>query len=124
MAQNGIPDIVEMRDLRLIEDQAVLKLAGVPRNDPVADNDILADVASVSNVTILADPCRPLDHGTLLNDGPRPDEYSVSDERSSDDLPIDAWFESELKIGLDLRQGLPDILDVVEDDAMLGAAQI
>ena len=38
--------------------------------------------------------------------------------------PFDAWLETKLKIGRNFRQGLPNILDVLENDFVLGTAQV
>ena len=84
VAEDGVPDIVEVRDLRLVEDEAVLELAGVAQHDAVADHDILADVGTVADLAILTDPSRPLDHGTLFDDRAGSDIDSAADEGLAD----------------------------------------
>lgn len=124
VAEDGVPDVVEVRDLRLVEDEAVLELAGVAQHDAVADHDILADVGSVADLAILADPCGTFDHGSLLNDCSGSDIDSAADEGLADQFAMDAGLEAELKIGRNLRQRLPDMSDILEDDTVLGAIEV
>ena len=124
VAEDGVPDVVEVRDLSLVEDEAVLELAGVSEDDAITDHDVLADVGSVTDLTILADPCRPLDHGSLLNDGAGSDIDSAADEGLADQLAMDSRLEPELEIGRDLCDCLPDMSDILEDDTVLSAVEI
>src|SRR5205814_5731597 len=45
VAENRIADVTEMRNLRLIKNDAVLELAGIAHHDAVPDDDVLAHVA-------------------------------------------------------------------------------
>ena len=124
VAEDGIPDVVEVGDLRLVEDEAVLELAGVAEHHAVAHHDVLADVGAVTDMASLADPRRPLDHRAVLDhragsyvDGP-------ADEGLADELAVDAWLQSELEIGRDLCDRLPGISDIFKNDAVLSAVEV
>jgi hypothetical protein len=58
MTQNRISDIVEMRDLRVIEEDAILELTRIPHHHAVPDDHILPHVTSAADLAILPDPRR------------------------------------------------------------------
>ena len=124
VAEDGITDVVEVRDLCLVEDEAVLELAGVAQDDAVTDHNILTDIGSVADFAILADPCGTFDHGSLLDDRAGSDIDSAADKWLTDQLAVDARLETELQIRRDLRQRLPDMRDILEDDTVLGAIEV
>src|SRR4029077_4407989 len=68
-SKNRIADVIKMRHLSFVENDAVLELARVAHDDTVADDDILADVAAAANLTILADPGRSLQNCALFDNG-------------------------------------------------------
>ena len=124
VAEDRVPDVVEVRDLSLVEDEAVLELAGVAQNDAITDHYIFADIGTVANLAILTDPSRPLDHGTLFDDRAGSDIDSAADEGLADQLAMDSRLEPELEIGRDLCDCLPDMSDILEDDTVLSAVEI
>lgn len=124
VAENGIADVVEVRDLGLVKDQAVLEFAGIAQHDPVAYHDILADVGAVADLASLADPCWALNHGPVLDHGAAPDEDGTADEGFADQLPEDAGLEPKLEVGSDLGERLPGVGDILENDAVLGALEV
>ena len=124
VTENGVADIVEVRDLRLVEDEAVLKLTGVPQHDAITDDDILTDVGAVANLASLADPSGSLDHGSVLDDRACSDINRSADEGLADQSAMNARLETELEVGRDLRKGLPSMGDILEDDTVFGAVEI
>jgi hypothetical protein len=124
VTQDGVADIIEVGDLRLIEDKAVLELAGVPKDDAITDNDVLPDIGAVTDLASLTDPSRPLDHGTLLDDRTGSDINCAANKGFADQFAMDPGLETELEIGRDLRKGLPSMGNILEDDTVLRAVEI
>lgn len=124
IAEDGITDIIEVWDLRLVKDEAILELTGIAQNHAVPHDDIFTDVGPIANLTSLADPGRSLDHGSMLDHRAAPDEDGTADEGLADEFAVDAGFETKLKVGADLGQGFPGMGDIVEDEPVLGMAEI
>ena len=124
MAQNGITDVVEVGDLGLIKDQAVLELARVAKDDAIAHHDVLADVSTVADLASLADPGGSLDHRTMLDDGASPDENGSADEGLADELAENPRLETELEVRRDLGKRLPGMSHVLKNDTVLGAVEV
>ncbi len=124
VAEDGISDVIVMGHLGLVENEAVFELAGVSGDDAVADDDILTNVTPAANLTALADPGGALDHGALLDDGTGPDKDGIADEGFAYEAGMNGGFQTELEIGGNLGKGLPDILEILENDAVLRTAKI
>ena len=124
VADDRISDIIEMRNLRFVEDEAVFKLAGVPGHHAVSENDILADVAPIANLAVLADPCRAFHHRALLDDGVLADENRAAHKGLADEAALDAGLHAEFQISPDLRQDIPNIFGILEKSAMLAVAEV
>src|SRR5215469_12388476 len=58
VAENGVTDIVKMRDLGPVEYYAIFKLARVTKDCAVANDHIFADITTASDLAIIADPGR------------------------------------------------------------------
>ena len=84
VTENRIADIIEMRHLRFVEENAVLELARISHHHAVARDHILADVTTAADVAILADPRRPFQNRALLDDCAFADKNRVADERLPD----------------------------------------
>src|SRR5438067_3146236 len=109
MPENRIADIIKMRHLRFIEQDAVLELARVPHHHPVPHDHVLAHVTAAPDVTILADPRRPLQPCSLLHDRARADENRVADKRLPDQFAEHRGLQTKLQIARDLPERVPDI---------------
>ena len=59
VSENRVPHVIEMRHLRLIEEDAVLKLAGISENGAVPHDDVFPDITATADMTIFADPGWP-----------------------------------------------------------------
>ncbi len=112
MTQNGIAYIIEMWDLGIVKNQAVFEFRGIPCDNPIADDDIFADVAAIANLAVLTDPSRAFDHRPLLDDGVFPNEYRPTDEWLADQSSMESWLEAKLKVAGNLREHLPRMLDI------------
>ncbi len=88
VAENRVADIVEVRNLGLVEDEAVFKFRGISCHDSVAEDHIFADVTPISNLTVLADPSWTFDHGPLFDDRAFADKYSAAHERLADEAAV------------------------------------
>src|SRR4051812_37216931 len=109
MAQDRVADVVKMRHLRFVEQDAVLKFARVPHHHAIARDDVLADVTTAADMAILADPGRALQDRALFDDRSRADENRVADERFSNQFAQHRRFQPKLEIARDLAQRVPDI---------------
>ncbi len=124
VADNGIADVIEMRDFRFVEDDRVLEFARVAHGDAVADDDIFADIAAVADFAALADPRGAFDHGAVLDDGALADEDGAGDERLADEAAVDRGLQPELEIAADLLESVPGVEGVLEELAMIGMIQV
>ena len=66
VAKNRISHVIVMRDLRSVENQAVLEFTRISRDHPISDYDIFADIATIANFAVLANPGGSLDHSAVL----------------------------------------------------------
>jgi len=124
VAEDRVADIIEMRNLGLVEDEAVFKFRGISSHDTIAEDDIFADVTPIPNLTVLADPSRTFDHGSLFDHCPFADKNRTAHERLADEAAMETGFHAELEISRDLRQNIPDMLGVLEKGLMLAVAEI
>ncbi len=124
VTENRVTDIVEMGDLRLVKDEAVLEFAGVAQHNAIPDDNIFTDVGTVADFASFSDPGWPLDHGAMLDHRPSSDENRAADEGLADQLAIDAWLEAELEVSADLGQGLPGMGDIIKNESVLGMVEI
>src|SRR5438067_1167159 len=124
VAENRVADVIEMRHLRFVEEDAILELARVPHYDAIADDDVFADVAAVANFALFPDPGRPFDHRALLDRGPFSDENRAAHERLSDQSSLDARLQTKLQIARDLVQRVPDIRQILEQFPMVAVLEV
>src|SRR5690242_13698696 len=107
-AENGIADIIEMRDLCFVAHDAILELARVPHHHTVADDDVLAHVTTTADMTLFANPSWTFYDGALFNDGATADENSTADERLSHQLTEHGGLQTKLQITRDLFERVPN----------------
>jgi len=88
VAENRVADIVKVRDLSLVENEAVFKFRGIPGYDSIAEDHVFPDVAPIPNFAVLADPCWTFDHGPLFDDRSFADKYSAAHERLADEAAV------------------------------------
>ena len=117
---NRITHVVEMGYLGLVEDDAVLELAGIAKHRAVANNHIFPDVAAAANLAAFSDPCRAFNHGALLDHSAAPNEHRAADEWFPDESTLYGGFEPELQIAADLLEGFPNVCDVLKEFAVIG----
>ena len=61
IAQDRITDIIEVRYLRLVEDDGVLDFAGIADDTSFTDDGVASDIGTVSDLAVLADDSRSFD---------------------------------------------------------------
>ena len=71
MAEDRIADVIKMRHLRFVEQNAILELARVAHHHAIAHDHVLAHVTAAAHLTIFADPCRTFQNRALLDDRAR-----------------------------------------------------
>ena len=76
--KDGIADVVVMRCFDVVEEQAILELAGVAKHDVVPGDHILTDVGATPNGAIFTNPRGAFDRGVGLDYGASPDENVVA----------------------------------------------
>src|SRR6266404_210020 len=114
MTQDRIADIVEMRRLHFVEEDAIFEFARVSHDHAIAHNDVLAHVTTAANFAIFADPRRPFYDRALLDNRSATDEDRVADERFPHQLAQYAWLQAELQITRDLFKRVPNIILVLK----------
>ena len=124
VAEDRVADIVEVRNLGLVEDEAVFKFRGIPGYNSVAEDHIFADVTPIPNLTVLTDPSRTFDHGSLFDHCPFADKYRAAHERLADEAAMETGLQAELQISRDLRQNIPDMLGVLKKGLVFAVAEI
>ena len=67
-SKNGIADVIEVRHLRFVENDAVLEFAGVAHHHTVSHDNVFAHVTSAPDLAVLADPSRSFQDGALFDD--------------------------------------------------------
>src|SRR6266404_3570887 len=113
-SKNRIADVIKMRHLSFVENDAVLEFARVAHDDTVADDDVLADIAAAADLAILADPGRSFQDRTLFDNGAAANEHIAADERTTNELAEHGRFQTKLQITRDLFERIPDIVLVFE----------
>ena len=124
VAEDRVANIIEVRNLGLVEDEAVFKFRGIPSHNPIAEDHIFADVTSVPNLAVLADPSRAFDHGPLFNHCSFANKYSTAHERLADETAMETGFHAELEISRDLRQNIPYMFSVLKKGLVFAMAEI
>jgi len=124
ITQYGITDVTEMRNVGVIEDDAIFEFARIAKYDSVADDDVFADVAAASDFAIISDPGRTLDGRTVLNHRSAADVDIFADKGPAHDPGINGWFQAELEVAADLLQDIPDLYAVIENSPMLCLIEI
>ena len=81
-----------MWNLRFIKDDRIFELARISHHHTIANDDVFTNITTAANVTVLANPGRPLQHGALLDDGSGADEHGVANKRFAHELPEDGRF--------------------------------
>jgi hypothetical protein len=124
ITQHGVTDVTEVRDVGIVEDDAIFEFARISEHDPVTDDDVFADVAAAPDFAIVADPGRTLDGRAVLNHRSTAYVDVFADKGSAHDPGINGWFQAELKIAADLLQDIPDLCAVIENSPMLCLIEI
>jgi hypothetical protein len=124
ITQHGITNVTEVRDVGVIEDDAIFEFARITEHDSVADDDVFTDVAATPDFAIVSDPGRPLDSRAVLNHRSTTDVDIFADEGPAHDPSINGWFQAELEIAADLLQDIPDLCAVIENCPMLCLIEI
>lgn len=124
VAENRVADIVEVWNLGFVEDEAVFKFRGISRDDAITEDDIFANVTTVTNLAVLTDPSWAFDHGPLLDHRALTDKDGAAHKWLTDEASVEAGFHAELQVGGDLWKCVPDVLDVLEKGAVLAVAEV
>src|SRR5438132_12771202 len=110
ITKDRIAHVIEMRRLRLVEENAVFEFARVSHDDAIAHNDVLAHVTTAADLAIFADPGRPFQDRALFDDRSATDEDRITDERFPHELAQYAGLQAELQITGDLFERVPNII--------------
>src|SRR4051794_4585510 len=78
VSENGITDVVEMGNLRVVEEERVFNLARISNHAIVADNRVFANVSIVANLAIFSNDGRAFDHRAVLDKRAFADENVVT----------------------------------------------
>ena len=124
MPEDGIANIIEMRNLRVVEQERVLQFARIADHAIVAHDDVVADVGVVTDFAISTNDRRAFDHRAILHHGAFADENIVTDKRDAFALIAQRRLQSGLDVVLQLLQGVPGIFAAIEERGMLGLLQV
>jgi len=80
VTQDGITDIIEVRYLHFIEQDAILNSQRVTHHNAIPGDDVLAHVTAAANLAIFTNPGRTFQHRTLLNNRSSADKDAIADE--------------------------------------------
>jgi hypothetical protein len=86
MTKDRIADVIEVRHLHFVEQDAILKFARVTHHHAVSGNHIFAHVTTTADAAIFTNPRRAFEHRALLDDCSSADENMIADERLSHQL--------------------------------------
>src|SRR6266567_3366054 len=114
ITQDRIADVIEMRRLHLVEEDAIFEFARVSHDHAIADNDVLAHVTTAANFAIFADPGRSFQDRALFDDRSATDEDRAADERFPHQLAQYARLKAELQITGDLFERVPNVILVLK----------
>src|SRR5438105_32549 len=109
MTEDRVADVIEMRHLRFIEQDAILELARVPHHDAISDDHIFAYIAAAPDMTVLSDPRRPFQDRALLYDRAGADENCVADKWLAHQFAEHRRLQAELEVTRDLPERVPNI---------------
>ena len=126
VTQDRVADVIEMRHLRAVEQQAVLELARVAQHGVVAHDDVLAHVTTVADVAVRADPRRAFDHRAVLDDRAFAHEHVRPDVRLADQFALEhRGLQAELEISRRSFPTLPRrVVRVLEQHPVRGVFQV
>jgi len=114
IAQNGIANIIKVRHLRLVEEDAVFEFAGISHHHPVTHDHVFAHVTAAADPAVFADPCRSFQHRALFDNRAASDKNVTTDERFTDHFAEQGRFQTKLQIARDLFERVPDMLLVLK----------
>lgn len=98
VTEDAVADVGEVRNLDVVEEDAVFEFAAVAEDAGVTGDDIFADVGALADGAIGADPRGPHDGDTRFNDGIRADVHLLADVRFSQNFASIRRFEVFLEI--------------------------
>ena len=87
-----------MRNVRFIEQEAILQFACIPNHAIVPDNDLLTKVSVMADLAVPADNRRALDHCPVLNYGAFTDENPLANECDA----FTVVFQFRTKVGFEV----------------------
>jgi hypothetical protein len=124
ITQHGIANVTEVRNVGVVKDDAVFEFARIAEHDPIADDDVFADVTTAPDFAIVSNPGRAFDGRAVLNHGSASDVDVLADKGSAHDAGIDGRLEAELEIAADLFKDIPDLRTVIENGPVLCLIEI
>ena len=123
-AEDGIADVVEVRDFAVVKEDAVFEFAGVSEGAAFADDDVFPEVSAGADDGVPADPGGAFDDGAGFDDDAFVDEDVFAEVDAGGEFGADFAFEAELEVGLDAGEGGPDGLVFGEEQSVLGGVEV
>ena len=124
ITENGVTDIVKMRDFGAVEHHAIFKLAGVTKDHSITHDYAFADIAATADLAIIPDPGWTFNGRTVFDDGFVTDIHHFANKRSAQQSSVNGWIKPKLEIAGDLLQNIPDLGRVIEERSVLCLAQV
>jgi hypothetical protein len=108
VAEDGVAHIIEVRDFAVIEQNAVLELAGIPEYAAIAHDYIFPYVAAAADLAVFANPRRPFNHGSRFHDGALTDKDVIAHRRLGVHLTMQGGMQVSLEVFCDAGEDGPD----------------
>jgi hypothetical protein len=124
VAENGIPDVIEVGYFAVVEEEGILEFAGVADDAAIPDDDVVADVGVVSDPAIAADDGGAADHGAVLDEGAFPEEDVIADPGDAFAAVVEGGSEVLPKVIGDAREGFPGVFAALEKGGVLGVTEV
>src|SRR5881394_2808946 len=124
MTENGIADVIEMRDRGMVEKKNVFELAGVADHAVVPDDYMFTDVGIVANFAIAADNGGALDHRSIFYNGPFSNEHLLPDVSHAFATIAQAGTKIRFEVVLDLWESLPAVFTAFKNAGVIALREI
>ena len=123
-AQDGVADVIEMGQPGLVEQEAILQLAGVADNAVVPDDHMLANIGVVADLAVAPDDGGAFDHGAVLDHRPFADKDAFTDVGHPLAPVMQPRTQSSFDVGRQLAQRIPSVLAALKDRRVLALGKI
>src|SRR6516162_3655375 len=117
--ENGIAYIIKMRHRGVIQQQRIFDFACVADDTMVANNNLLSNVGVVTDLAVAANDCRPFDHRTVLDHSSLADKDPFPNEGDAFAVVVKPGAQCGAQVFLELWQSIPSVPAVFKNRSVL-----